>query len=450
MTFASASWDVLRAILLLALLNGCASYQSKPLASDQPLFTGPTLKELSQSPPREFLKPVTVDLSRPLNANAIATVAVIANPDLKAQRVRAKVKDAQAFNAGLLPDATLSIGEDFLLSGPDTLNNLTAALGFDLNSLRTHAVAVAQAKAEGRQIHLDLAWAEWQTSGQARLQAVRILALQTQLNVEGESRKAQQALLTRTERAVKAGDLAADQLQSAQTASLDAENKYNTTERALVAARFELNRLLGLPPASSLALEPTVVPEAPPDAQRLYNLALAHRYDLAGLREGYSAQESALRAAVMDQFPALNLTINGNRDTTGNKTFGPAIDFTLPLWNRNRGGIAVEKTTREALRAEYDARIFQTRAEIAAAVDDIVVARQQRERLLVRFPVEREIATASAAAARHGDISGAAAEATQQIMRDTVTQLSQAEQEIAELTISLELLTGTPQEEWMQ
>jgi hypothetical protein len=35
-------------------------------------------------------------------------------------------------------------------------------------------------------------------------------------------------------------------------------------------------------------------------------------------------------------------------------------------------------------------------------------------------------------------------------VRDKLSQLGQAEQDIAELTISLELLTGTPQEEWTQ
>ncbi len=42
------------------------------------------------------------------------------------------------------------------------------------------------------------------------------------------------------------------------------------------------------------------------------------------------------------------------------------------------------------------------------------------------------------------------AETTEQVVRDGLSQLSRADQDIAELTISLELLTGTPQEEWTQ
>ena len=450
MISASTSRRVLAALLLMGLLGGCATYRSQPLEAQPAVMAGPTLSELADAPRRAYLKPVSIDLARPLDGNAVATLAVIANPDLKAQRARAKVNDAQVFQAGLLPDPTFNAGEDFLLSGPDTLNNITTALGFDLNALRKRGVALAQSKAEARQVRLDLAWAEWQTSGQARLQAVRILALQSQLDVERQSRDAQESLLAQTEKALRSGDQSGDQLQAAQTAALDAEDKLNTSERALGAARFELNRLLGLPPSTALSLAATAFPDAPPDTERLYAVALAHRSDLAALREGYAAQENALRGAVMDQFPSLNLTVTATRDTTGNKTLGPAVDFTLPLWNRNRGGIAVEKTTREAVKAEYDARLFQTRAEIAAAVDDIMIARRQRQRLRDELPAERALADSAAKASAHGDISVSAAQATQQVVRDKLSQLGQAEQDIAELTISLELLTGTPQEEWTQ
>lgn len=450
MTSVATNGRILILIVISALLNGCSAYKEDPLVSNPPLLEGPTLTELANAPPRDYLKPTTIDLARPLDGNAIATLAVIANPDLKAQRVRAKVNDAQVFQAGLLPDPTFSIGEDFLLSGPDTLNNLTAALGFDLNALRKRGASLAQSRAEGRQVRLDLAWAEWQTAGQARLQAVRILALETQLNFERKSRDVEESLLARTQNAAGAGDQSGLQLQSARTAALDAEDKVNTAERALAAAQFELNRLLGLPPSTKLSLAPAAFSAAPPEAERLYKIAVTHRSDLAALRENYAAQENALRVAVMDQFPTLNLTINAARDTTGNKTLGPAVDFTLPLWNRSRGGIAVEKATREALKAEFEARLFQTRAEIAAAVDDIDIARTQRERLLAELPAEQKLAENAVGAFRRGDLSLPAAEATQQVARDKLTQLGQTEQEIAELTISLELLTGTPQEEWSQ
>ena len=435
------SGHLLAAMAALAIA-GCAHY------APQPLDTAPPATELGGSVARPYLTPVTIDLARPLDGNAIATIAVIANPDLKALRARAQIADAQAFSAGLLPDPTFSAEGDALLSGPDSLANLAAGLGLDLNALRTRGVARARSQSESRQVRLDLAWSEWQTSGQARLQAVRIQALQGQLAIDAASRDAQNDLLVRTQRAAGRGDVAGDQLQTARAGAADAVVKYDATERSLTAARLELTRLLGLPPQTPLVLAaPPLSPPVPP-AERLVLLALANRSDLAALRQGYDAQESGLRQAVLDQFPALNLTINVNRDTSDNVTLGPLIDFTLPLWNRNRGGIAVERATRDALKAEYAARLFQTRAEITAAVADIALLRDQRDRLLADMPAVQAFAGATGRAAERGDLSPVTAEAAAQTLRDKQGQVAQAEQDIAELTISLELLTGTPHALW--
>ena len=155
-----------------------------------------------------------------------------------------------------------------------------------------------------------------------------------------------------------------------------------------------------------------------------------------------------MHKAVLDQFPKLDLTVNAGRDTAGNVTVGPAVSFTLPLWNRNRGGIAVERATRAALKTEYEVRLFQTRAEIAAGAGGIALARRQREAVLASLPAVRRFAQASMHAAERGDLSLATAATAEQALRDKELQLAQAERDIAEQTIALELLTGAPQETW--
>ena len=438
---------------LLALVTGCAAYSPQPL-SDRPEILSPPVAAVLNSDAvslkRDYLQPVTLDLSQPLDGNAIATIAVIANPDLKGQRARAGVGDAQAFDAGLLPDPTFSMGADKVLSGPDTMVNLTAALGLDLNALRTRNIARAQADAAARQVRLDLAWAEWQTAGQARIQAVRIQGLSQKLALDEAGRAAQQSLLERTQRAAGRSDVPASDLQSARMGALDAATQADDTARSLAAARFELTRLLGLAPETELTLADQPLPEAPPSAEFLFGIATRSRADLAALRAGYDAQEGAVHKAVMDQFPALNLTINANRDSADNMLVGPALDFTLPLWNRNRGGIAIETATRDALKAEYDARLFQTRAEIAAAVADLALARGRYTQLAAEMPAAQRYAdaTARAASAGRGDLSPATAEAAAQTLRDKQSLMVAAAQDTAELTIALELLTGQPREMW--
>lgn len=440
-------------LVMILPLAACASYAPHPLDASSDVLQAPAASILSADAAdisQPGLTPAAIDLGAPLDDNAIGVIAVIANPDLKAMRARAGVSSAQAFAARLLPDPTFSLGADTVLSGPDPLLNLVAALGLDLNALRTRKTQTAQAAAQERQVRLDLAWAEWQTAGQARIQAARILGLERSRALAETSRDAAQSLLDRTLRAASRGDLTADRVQSARLTALDAQDRYRTNERDLAAARFELTRLLGLPPDTPLALSRRSLADAPPVAEKLFAIARANRTDLHALEAGYAAQEAAVHKAVLDQFPNLTLTINANRDSAGNTLSGPAVDFTLPVWNRNRGGIAVERATRAALKAEFNARVFQTRAEIAAAVDGINIARRQRKTLLHDLPALKRFAEASRRAAERGDLSTAAAEVAEQALRDKQMLLAQSEQDISVQTIALELLTGTPRQMWTQ
>jgi outer membrane protein TolC len=185
---------------------------------------------------------------------------VISNPDLKAMRLRAGVADAQAFAAGLLPDPTFSFGVDQVLSGPEVSLGLASSLGLDIAALRRRGAVRAQAGA--RRVRLDLAWAEWQTAGQARIQAARIGALERAEAWRAAGRDATQTILDRMLRAAGRGDILPDQVQGARVAAFDAADRLRSAERDLAAARLELTRLIGLPPGLELRLAP--VPLAPP------------------------------------------------------------------------------------------------------------------------------------------------------------------------------------------
>ncbi len=444
----SSILHVLALLFSASVLGGCAHYAPDPLPAAleaTPLPAGPIFVRDYGGVQSE---PLAIDLAAPLGEAAIASLAVMANPDLKAQRARAGVSDAQVFAAGLMPDPTISLGIDHLLSGTDPVDALTGALGLDLNMLRTRAAVRAKAQAERRQVHTDLLWAEWQTAGQARLQAVRIDALERRFALAAQGRQAADSLLARYAAAAGRGDIAADPLQTARIAASDAADVARQAEKDLATARLELNRLLGLPPGTMLTIAPMASADAPPDGDRLFAIAQAERADLRALREGYAVQEAALRKAVLDQFPTLDLTINGGRDTGRNVTLGPAIGFTLPLWNRNRGGIAVEKATREALKAEYEARLFQTRADIAAAVSALKIARGQYGAQQASLTSATRFAAASRKAATRGDLSDAAAQAAEQVARDRQLLREQSAQDRTEQVIALELLTGVPRERW--
>ena len=433
------------------LLAACASYHPSPLGAPDMVLAPPDIAIVSADAAkldRPYLTPQTIDLSQPLTPNALAVLAVVENPDLKALRTKSGVTSAQAFAARLIPDPTVAGTFDKRISGPDPFNGFGGQIGFDLSQLRLARTTRAAGEASKRQVRLDYAWAEWQTAGQARLLGVRILAVTDQARIAKASAAAAERLFDAVGRAAGRGDLAAGDLDVRRQAALDTADKARLAERDLTAARGDLNKLLGLPPETTLVLAPADAPAVPPPAATLTAQAVDRRLDLQALRSGYAVSEAELHKQVLDQFPTLSLQLSGARDTAANYTTGPTVGFTLPAWNRNRGGIAIASATRAQLKAEYEARLFQTRADIGTAVAALTVVRRQKMELLEQLPALQTYADATQRAAARGDLAPATADTAAQAIRDRRLVLSQLNQQIAEQTIALELLSGGPSEGW--
>ena len=397
---------------------------------------------------RPFLTAQPIDLSNPLTLNEIAVITVLANPDLRALRSKIGVTEAQAFAARLLPDPTAQLSFDKLISGPDMLNGFGGQLGFDLARLRTARIIRESGAASRAQVRLDVAWAEWQAASNAQVQAVRIVALERQLVFGRATLASAQSWLGRVQRAAGRGDVAGSDSDARRLALLDASDKVRIAERDLAAARLELNKLMGIPPDTVIAIAEPMPPVVPPDAATLTAQAIGRRLDLTALRAGYGVGEADVHKVILEQFPNISLTLASARDTAGNLTLGPQLGFSLPLWNRNRGAIAVASATREQLRAEYQARLFQTRADIAAAISGLAVVRKQRAELIAQLPALERYAAATERAARRGDLSLSTAESAAQSLRDRRSALTSLDQQAAEQTILLEQLSGGPSEGW--
>ena len=223
-------WRFLLCGLCALTLGACATYRVAPLAplTDETL-RGPALAALvapAASLRHPTLKPVSIDPDRPLTPDALAVIAVLANPDLKAARAKAAVASAQVFQAGLLPDPSFNFGYDFRLSGPDPANAWAAALAYELTALRDRGVELKAARAAAQQVRLDLAWQEWQTAEQAKLLAVRIGGLQIIGALDAETKTASDVTLGRVMQAAARGDLKADEVEIRRLAALDASDKF--------------------------------------------------------------------------------------------------------------------------------------------------------------------------------------------------------------------------------
>ncbi len=122
------------------------------------------------------------------------------------------------------------------------------------------------------------------------------------------------------------------------------------------------------------------------------------------LRAGYQAQDLNVRVAALDRFPLTQIGFAFARDTAGSVTEGLSAAFALPLFNGGRGALAIQTATREQLKAEYQARLDQTQAEVQAAQGDLVRSQARVTALAADQPaLDAALAPAEAAYGR-GDL----------------------------------------------
>ena len=416
-------------------LSSCSLPQSPRTPLPEPAARGLTLADAGGN--------LEIALDQPLSGDALAAIAVLTNPDLRALRAREGVAEAQVFAAGLYPDPSFSLGIDLPLNGVGVVTALAGALGIDLAAWARRPAAVRGARANLEAVRLDIAWAEWLTGEQARLLAVRVAYLERIRGLSGELRRLAEDELSRALVAVTRGDLPAAELVARRLAASDAADRDRGAESQLTTARLELNRVLGVDPAEEVAVAAPPPPRtAIPPAAELFQRAVAGRADLGALRSGYESSAAELDAALLSKYPLPSLDLNAARDTGAINTLGPSVQLTLPLWNRGRGDLAVAQATQAQLRAEYAARLESLRADLAAARGALEIA--QRQQAAVARSLEPLLPQAAAAqrAAERGDLARTAATATRMAALDQQIVAAGLEQTVAELDIALEIAVG--------
>jgi outer membrane protein TolC len=377
---------------------------------------------------------------------ALGILAVLVNPDLKAFRAREGVAEAQVFNAGLLPDPKLFGRFDWVFSGPAGLvSPYTATIQWDLAKLATRLTDVRIADEHARQVRLDVAWQEWLVANQARLLARRCAYLARQEAVAAEAAQVSAQLLDLTRHNLTLGDATLTELGIREAAFLDAKDRSLALARQIAKVHQDLNRLLGFPPAPVLAIaDLEAEPPAGLDMERLFVSAQRQRLDLQALKAGYASQDASVYRAILGQYPAFTLGLNDYHYYSDYNTGGPTVSVDLPLFNRNRGVIAIAEATREQLYREYLARLHQTRADIGTLVMDLNRIAQEREPLARELPeltrAERLLREAAAA----GDVTLVNYETVRANYLDKRLKLLALEQAAAEQAVALQLAVGSP------
>ena len=378
-----SSWRVGVLSVLAVCLCGCAVYHDRPLPTGPDWVGAAALRVPSSRFGLAGLAPVPLDPRKGFTAINLMELAVAGDPQLKAARSRAAVAGAQLLAAGLLPDPQIAAG----LSRSPLHTGYSLGLMEDVRALVTMHAAEQAAAAHARQVNLEILWQEWQIAARARQLFVRARELHRLRAVLAPERRLLNALIRRSAREVAHGAITSGQL-AAQIA------EWNVTERQWRTLALEdnltwhqMDGLLGLRPGTRLRLR-----GGPPRrslSSRRFRTVLAalprRRPDLLALRAGYRSAEESLRVQILRQFPMIGVGVqHAEAADDAVHTYGFGVTLTLPLFNRNRGAIAVARASRA-----YLYRVYQS---------DVDTATNQAHQL---FAAERILRRQLRAAQRH-------------------------------------------------
>lgn len=358
-------------LLSCLVLSDCAQYHAAPLASAPHYASLTTDSKVLQNFPA--LKAHPFNPEDGLDVVEIEMLAVSQNPALRLARSDLGVSQAQVYAAGLLPDPQFNLAHD--ISHSSGVGSASAyGLNYDFGALLAHSSAKTGAQAANRQVALNLLWQEWQVIGQAQLLMVRVQMQAKILHALQRQQRFAADRAARSNQAMQQGNLTRDIANSDAVALQAIKSKIDDLKTLQLATKHDLNDLLGLSPNTVLNLQfdgqsATSIKHPPKRVDAaLIQTALDHlaerRPDLQALQAGYASQDDKVHQAILAQFPALNVGLTRNQDNAGIVSDSLGITLTLPIFNRNRGNVAIEQATRQRMQDEYQIRLNQTAASV--------------------------------------------------------------------------------------
>ena len=357
------------ALLAAGILCGCRSYEPKPIDWNEEANAG-----------------VTNEV-RIASLDDAVTLALIGNRELNALRLKSANSAKAAKESGWWEDPELDFDLMRIINPSEHPFLGGASIAFTIPLSGATAIA---AKADELYAQADIAEikaAERDTGAEARHAAIRLAALRRRAALLSEHDSDERIVRARENvgKLHEAGEVSASELAGVQRQKHIRHHALMETEREIAETEIAFLRILGLRPGTkiSLTLPLRVRPSMPSDADDPLELVQHPKVEAALARLG--GTEKSLEAEIRRQYPDLKLG-PAYANEEGLDRFGLIAGISIPLWNRNRKGIAEAEGARDEARL---AAIDMWRSLVC----DAATARVHLSNLLMHPPIpanERE------------------------------------------------------------
>lgn len=353
--------------------------------------------------PGETEIPAGVDLIDGLNEDESVQLAVWNNSALQETLAQLGVSSAQLLDAGLISDPQFTI---FFPLGAKQLE-FTAFQAVDALWLQPIRVRAAE-------LDLNLLSQSMVQNGLDVIRDVRIahagfLLATDQAGLSEETARLRRQIADLAEKRLAAGDISELEVTSSQIDAQQAEALARRAVHDVTLARERLRVLIGLTMDDTVELKP----EQPAGGRGILNPgALSPLLTEAQvMRPDLRAAEIAIEAAgeraglARSQFMNLEAVYDANGSgRRGHYESGPGLRMTLPIFNRNRGGIAIANARWQQAVQRYITIRDQIALEVRTAHTQLVQANENL--VAIQTEILPSLKTAEELARRNYEIGG--------------------------------------------
>ena len=363
--------------VLAAISAGCHSAQL-------PNARGRVSQDLSQrfgngltQPPScgQSILPPSVVLDDGLTEDEATQIAVWNNAAFQDLLADLGISRAQLLDAGLIADPQMII---FFPLGP---KQLEFAFFETLNSIWLRKLRVRIASMDLNQVSESMVQNGSNTIRDARVAHANLVQAQQQARVAREAESIRRQIAELARKRLADGDIGELEVTTAQIDALQAKATAARADQDVLLAQHRLRTVLGLTmldaPLIAVDDEPAAGAgqEIVGDAEQLVHTALAMRPDLRAAEIGFEA--SCQRIGLAKGNIAI---IDGVYDANGagleGFESGPGLRTTLPIFNGNRGGIAIAKAAWQKAARQYVTVRDQITLDVRTAYTQLVQARE--------------------------------------------------------------------------
>ena len=381
-----ASFSVVSAALVL--MTGCASVSPRSGFEQVESLTAARMPERrlywrsGQAEDEEVKRRVDQLLAAPLDVEAAIQIALLENPELQATYEELGISQAQLVQAGLLQNPVFFASARFPDRSPSGAN-LDLGVAQDFLNLLTRSARVNLAEAEFERTKLTVADAVISLSAEVGVAYYEALGAKQVAAMRQLTAEAAHASTELARRIHAAGNLSDRSLAIEQSLYESTRVEWSKAEAAVLAAREELTRRMGLWGRDILWQLPEQLPPLPanePSLDQLEALAIQQRLDLAAAKRGAEVTAAALGLTRDWRYlGGLEVGVSSERDTDGQVVTGPDLSIELPLFDQRQAAIA----SREAQLRQSDLRVealaIAIRSEVRALRNRLLMARQLLE-----------------------------------------------------------------------